>query len=409
MRSKRSLPCLVVLLALPWLPATAATPVAQVRVAFDREAITASRATGVADTASGRAVSADDPVRMASISKLAVAIAVMRMVEAGQLDLDADVSPLLGWTLRHPAHPDVPISLRLLLSHTSGITDAAGYWQVPLDGEVRDLLADPRAWDAAHAPGGWFRYANLNFPLVAAVMERASGERFDLLMRRLLFEPLNLDACFGWVTCSDAAVSHAVVQYDAQGAPATDDLRGARPACPVRPARDGGCDLSLWRPGANGALFSPQGGMRISANGLARIGQLLLRGGELDGVRLLRPASVEALFAPQWTLVDGNGVTAEEDDSGQSRAGFFCRYGLATQSLATPVPGCHNDLFGDGVARVGHSGSAYGLLSGLWLDRAAGTGVVYFATGMEDAAPGRHSAFTAIEEAMARGQDDAPR
>jgi CubicO group peptidase (beta-lactamase class C family) len=402
MPSTRALPCL---LALLWLPvaAAAATPVAQVRAAFDRDAITASKATGVADTASGRAVGADDPVRMASISKLAVAIAVMRMVEAGQLDLDADVSPLLGWTLRHPAHPDVPITLRLLLSHTSGITDAAGYWQVPLDGEVRELLADPRAWDSAHAPGGWFRYANLNFPLVAAVMERASGERFDRLMQRLLFEPLRLDACFGWPTCSDAAVARAVVQYDAHGTPATDDLRGARPACPVRPARDGTCDLALWRPGANGALFSPQGGMRISANGLAKIGRLLLGDGAVDGVRLLEPASVEALFAPQWTLAEGNGVTAEEDDSGQSRAGFFCRYGLASQSLATPVPGCRNDLFGDGVPRVGHSGSAYGLLSGLWLDRAAGTGVVYFATGMEGAAPGGHSAFTAIEEAMARG------
>ena len=113
----------------------------------------------------------------ATIDFVPVYLAALREPTAGQLDLDADVSPLLGWTLRHPAHPDVPISLRLLLSHTSGITDAAGYWQVPLDGEVRDLLADPRAWDAAHAPGGWFRYANLNFPLVAAVMERGIGPK----------------------------------------------------------------------------------------------------------------------------------------------------------------------------------------------------------------------------------------
>ena len=402
--SHRSLTCLLTLLCLP-ATVIAAAPVAQVRVSFDHHAVTTTRAAGLADVARGRQVSADDPVRVASISKLVVAIGVMRLVEAGQLDLDADVSTLLGWELRHPDHPGVPITLRLLLSHTSALTDEAGYWQVPLDGELRDLLADPRAWDHAHAPGTYFRYANLNFPIIASVMERASGERFDRLMRRLVFEPLALDACFGWNTCSEAAIARAVVLYEAPGGePSNDNLGGQRPACPVQRARDGSCDLSMWKPGSNGGMFSPQGGMRISANAMARIGRLLLRGGEVDGVRLLRPESVATLFAPQWTLVDGNGVTAEEDDSGQSRAGFFCRYGLAAQTLATPRPGCHDDPFGDGVERVGHAGSAYGLLSGLWLDRAAGTGVFYFATGVANAPVGKASAFTTIEEKLARGE-----
>ena len=399
----RRLACLLALLGLP-AATLAAGPVAQVRVTFDREAITTSRTAGLADAAAGREVTADDPVRVASISKLVVAIGVMRLVEAGTLDLDADASTLLGWELRHPGHPDVPVTLRMLLSHTSGLTDEAGYWQVPLDGALRDLLADPRAWDPAHAPGTYFRYTNLNFPLVASVMERATGERFDRLMRRLVFEPLALDACYGWATCSDAAIARAVVLYEtAGGKPVNDDLHGQAPACPVMRARDGGCDLSRWQPGVNSGMFSPQGGMRISAAGLAKIGRLLLRGGEVDGVRLLRPESVDILFAPQWTLVDGNGVTAEEDDSGQSRAGFFCRYGLAVQTLATPRPGCHDDPFGDGVERVGHAGSAYGLLSGLWLDRKAGTGTAYFATGVANAEPGSASAFSAIEERLARG------
>src|SRR5690606_18163054 len=63
-------------------------PVAAVRVAFDRDGITDARARGMADLASGREVTADDPTRMASISKLVVAIGVMRLVEAGTLDLD---------------------------------------------------------------------------------------------------------------------------------------------------------------------------------------------------------------------------------------------------------------------------------------------------------------------------------
>lgn len=384
---------------------TSQTPVAVVRVAFDRDGVTATRADGHADLAAGRAISADDPVRTASISKLVVAIGAMRLAEAGALDLDADASPLLGWTLRHPRYPDVPITLRMLLSHTAGLTDAAGYYQVPLGGELKTLLDDPRAWDDAHPPGSFFRYANLGFPLVAATMERATGERFDRLMDRLVLRPLGLAACFNWAGCDDATAARAVVLYDADGTPVRDDHHGGRPDCAVVVAEGEPCDLRRWRAGANGALFSPQGGLRISANGLAKIGRLLLGEGEVDGVRLLSPASVRELATPQWTFDGDNGITFEEDDSGQGRKGAKCRYGLAVHVLATQREGCHDDPFGDGAQRVGHAGSAYGLLSGLWIDRASGTGVAYFATGVPDAAPGRHSAFTAIEEAMAR---DAP-
>lgn len=379
-----------------------AQPIATVRVVFDREGITGIRVAGLADVAAGRKVTAGDPVRVASISKLVTAIGVMRLVEQGKLDLDADVSELLGWPLRHPAFPDRPVTLRLLLSHRSGLTDAAGYYAVPLGSELRAILDDPRAWDDAHAPGTYFRYTNLNFPLVAMVMEAATGERFDRLMDRLVLRPLGIEGCFNWDACSEATAARAVVLYDAAGKPVRDDNRGHKPGCAVVVSDDGNCDLSRWRPGVNGALFSPQGGLRISANGLARIGQLLLGDGSMDGVRFLQPASVQTLVQPLWTYASGTGMTFEED-SGPDR-GFFCRYGLATQTLATPREGCRDDPFGDGVARVGHSGSAYGLLSGLWVDRGAGTGVAYFATGLPGERAGGHSAFSATEEQLARGR-----
>lgn len=384
--------------------ADAAGPVASVRVAFERDGITATSVDGLADVVAARKITADDPVRIASISKLVAAIGVMRLVEAGKLDLDVDVSKSLGFALRNPAFPDTPITLRLLLSHRSSLTDAAGYYAVPLDGQVQDILNDPRAWDSAHAPGAFFRYTNLNFPLVAAVMEKATGERFDQLMDRLVLQPLGLQACYNWATCDEATVARAVVLYDADGKPVRDDHHGHRPDCPVNTARDGSCDLSHWRAGANGSLFSPQGGLRISGNGLAKIGRLLLGSGSVDGVRLIKPDSVQTLLQPVWTYAPGNGLTAEEDDSSQASQGATCRYGLATQTLATPRDGCRDDPFDDGIARVGHSGSAYGLMSGLWIDRKAGTGVTYFATGMADAPPGRHSAFAAIEEELARGK-----
>ena len=395
-----SLRWIIFLMLLLSIDARATGPVATVRVAFERGGVTDIRVHGLADKATGRKVSADDPVRIASISKLVTTLGVMRLAEAGKLDLDADASDLLGWRLRNPAFPQTPITLRLLLSHRSSLTDAAGYWQTPLGGELRDILRDPRAWDTKHAPGRYFRYTNLNSPLVAQIMERATGERFDQLMQRVVLQPLGIDACFNWALCSDATAARAVVLYDADGKPVKDDNHGRKPDCPVMPASDGSCDLSQWHAGENGALFSPQGGLRISANGLARIGQLLLDDGRIDGRRLLKASSIQAMATPAWQYRPGNGLTWEED-AGDADAGFFCRYGLAVQTLATRVPGCRDDPFGDGVARVGHSGSAYGLQAGLWVDREGGTGVVWFATGMPDEREGGKSAFSAVEEALA--------
>src|SRR5690606_23932118 len=148
-----------------------------------------------------------------------------------------------------------------------------------------------------------------------------------------------------------------------------------------------------------------------SANGLARIGRLLLGEGMFEGVRLLSPESVRTLATPLWRYAPGQGLTHEED-TGDLGNGFFCRYGLAVQTLATPVEGCRDDPFGDGVARIGHSGSAYGLQAGLWLDRASGTGSAWFLTGMPGERLDGQSALSAAEESLARGalaSDAAPR
>ena len=233
--------------------AHAGDPVARVRVSFDRHGETSVHTEGLADIGAQRALSADDPARIASISKLVTTIGAMRLVEAGQLNLDADVSGLLGFSLRNPAFPQVPITLRMLLSHTSSLTDRAGYWNVPLGQDIRSITGKPEAWDSQHAPGTYFRYTNLNFPLVAQMMEAASGERFDRLLRRLVLFPLKLDACYNWSGCSDAAISRAVVLYDDAGKPQKDDLHGKRPNCMVIAAADGSCDLSRWAPGKNGS------------------------------------------------------------------------------------------------------------------------------------------------------------
>src|SRR3546814_7950504 len=103
-------------------------------------------------------------------------------------------------------------------------------------------------------------------------------------MDRLVLDPLGIEGCFNWTGCSDATLARAVVIYNGEGEPNKDDLHGKRPDCEVSKAEDGSCDLSQWRAGENGGLFAPQGGLRISANGLARIGRMLLSEGRFEGV-----------------------------------------------------------------------------------------------------------------------------
>ncbi len=364
---------LILCLALAGCATVPAAPVpgpATAWASFDRNGIVRSGASGPADRARGRALTIDDPVRIASISKLAVAIGVMRLVEQGKLDLDRDVSDYIGWPLRNPGFPERPITLRLLLSHRSSLKDDIEYWNIPLGATLQQTLANPVAFDPAHAPGSYFRYSNLGFPVIASVMEKATGERFD---------------------AGPGAIARAVVLYAPDGTVIRDDLGGRPPACPV--LAPNGCDLAGYRIGDNGALFSPQGGLRISVRDLATVGRMLMSGGRHNGRRFLSAASVTMLTTPLWTYDGTNGATED---------GFYCAYGLAMQLLPVAQPGCRDDLFGGGRAMWGHAGDAYGVRSGLWIDPVRHTGIAFFSTTNGDDPPrGAHSAFRAIEEQLA--------
>ena len=363
----------------------------------DRHRIRRAEAHGLADIAAGRPLQTNSPIRVASVSKLVVAVAVWRLAEQGRLDLDRDVGLYLGWPLRHPAHPDTPVTLRQLLSHTSGIVDGPGYG-FALEERLQNKLTAGH-WGPG-APGGRFEYANLNYGIIATVMEAATGERFDRLMTRLVLAPLQIDAGYNWQGASDAAIARAAVLYrkgadEAHWNPAgpwvaqVDDLHGQRAACPVRSVA--GCDLAGYRPGTNATIFSPQGGLRIAIPDLARIGQLLLRGGEVGGVRLLKPATVKAMFTPVW---QAGGTVPGDDYHGQMLcygAGFHCLSGRRG-GTDQPVPNAR---------WWGHLGEAYGLLAGLWVDPARGRVIAYALTGTADdpfRAPQVASAFASAED-----------
>jgi len=350
--------------ALPPAPAT-------VVVAFDRDSIRPLIVEGEVDRETGRAVEANDPVRIASISKLIMALATLRLVDEGKVDLNADVSDYLGWHLRSPNFPDAKVTLAQLLSHRSGLRDNAGY-VIPLGESLQAKLSDPEAWYADAPPGeAPFEYANLGSPVVATVLEAATGERFDHIMERTIFAPLGVEACLNWIGCSEEQIARAVVLYRDTGEVARDDAADLPPNCPIPVAEGVKCSLDNYMPGTNGSIFSPQGGVRIGMMDLAKIGQAFL---PLNSEFLSESAQHEIAMHIVF-----NAPVRQE---------FFCEYGLAMHQIEVSDVECQDRLFSDGLVRIGHAGEAYGLRSGLWYSRATNKGFAYFTT----AVPPRQSA-----------------
>jgi CubicO group peptidase (beta-lactamase class C family) len=329
---------------------------AMVNIRFDQKAILSTEIAGEAGV-KGRAVTADDPVRVASISKLVVALAVMRLVDQGTLNLDTDVSTYLRWQARNPAFPDTAITLRQLLTHRSGLRDTVDYI-LPLDGNLPTLLANAQAWEAQYAPGAYFKYANLNSPLIAAIMENATGERFDRLVARLVLKPLNIDACFNWgAGCRTGRRAQAVTLLRTNGDLARDVAITGEDPCPVAPAADGSCDLGRYPLGRHGSAFSPQGGLRIAPAGLVRLGQVMLS----NGRPLLSRKAFAEMTRVQWRF-DGK--------NGDDEQGYFLRYGL----------GVHGMTDNQGQQWLGHVGEAYALRAGFWVNMRAKRGLVRYVT-----------------------------
>jgi CubicO group peptidase (beta-lactamase class C family) len=362
------------------------------------------------DPATGRiAVPATEKTlyRVASISKLVTTLGALRLVESGKLTLDGDISAVLGYPVRNPHFPEVPITLRMLLSHTSSLRDDAGYyWEAPATlqsvlqpgGERHGTGA---MWSKSTPPGAGFCYANLPWGVVGTLMERATGERFDRLMQRLVLRPLGLKGGFHPADFDAPTLARTATLYrkrqviagrevwrpDGPWVAQVDDYSGTRPV-----PRAG----SDYRIGSNGTAFSPQGGARLSAVGLARIGQMLINGGALDGRRLLRPQTVDLMLSAQWP---GQDVHADCGDARQ----LFNSWGLGVQRFIDRTGAGRGDRLveGGGFTAVGHLGDAYGLTSALVLNRERRVAMVYLVGGVgfdPQSRPGIYSGLHRYEE-----------
>lgn len=284
----------------------------------------------------------NDLFRIASISKSFTATAAMQLVDKGLISLDDDVSDLIGFRLRNPNFPDKPVSLKMLLSHTAGLRDALGYFNLDVinPGKNPDHA---KAWHN-YPPGGGYEYCNMGFNLTGTILEKISGVRFDNYIRENIIKPLSLNGDYN-IDSLDNTLFTTLYGVDSAG------NFVPQPAAYKSRAKD--ID-SGYVAGYSTPLFSPTGGMKISARDLARYMIMHMNSGTAEGKQIISPESSAMMQTPV--------VEVDENNS----------YCLALTKTRNLIPG---------ELMTGHTGSAYGLYSAMFFEPQKKFGFVMITNG----------------------------
>ena len=266
------------------------------------------RGFGSAD-GSGRPVTVDTPFVLGSVTKSFTALAVMQLVDAGKVSLEAPIARYVP-ELRLAGGAERRITVRQLLNQTSGIPGLAGgrLLRSVGDGTLLDATRELDGTKLAGPPGAQFEYANGNYVLLGLVIERGSGESYGDYIQRRIFEPLGMRNSFASPDAAKAAglaVGHRYwFGFPVAHGPTSPDA--------VRPA---------------GYLMS-------SAADMARYLAMYLNGGVLDGQRIISRQALEKMFTPV-----GAGELGPWADQQETRYGMGWFVGGPWQEPALLHPG----------------------------------------------------------------------
>jgi CubicO group peptidase (beta-lactamase class C family) len=303
-----------------------------------------SNSFGYNNVEQSRMLANSDIFRIASISKSFSATSIMQMVEAKKISLDDDFGKLVGFKIRNPNFPDQVITLRMVMSHTSSINDSQGYFN--LDVINPDKNPDWAKSYNTYAPGSDYEYCNLAYNMIGAVIERVSGERFDNYVKNHVLTPLGLYGGYN-VDSLDKGKFVTLYDYDAKN-------KKYIPSPQAYTSRS--AEISKYVMGYTTPIFSPTGGMKISATDLAKYMVMHMNGGKANGTRIISKKSSKTM---QTKIAD------EEN------------YGLAL--------GVNRDDVIPGVKMTGHTGSAYGLYSIMFFNPKEDFGFVVIVNGSSTA------------------------
>jgi len=304
------------------------------------------RAYGKRDLEAGLPMEKDTICRIYSMSKIVTSVAVLSLLEEARFRLDdpigdylpelARMKVLTGGTVEKPLLADakVPITIRHLLTHTSGLTYDFG------DGTIDKIFREVKPFEAAsmgeflqrvsrlplaHEPGERFTYG-VSTDVLGALVEKVSGRGLAEFLEERIFRPLGMkDTGFG-----------------------VPEAKRGRLAKVYEKSPDGGLRPVKWllerEPVLLPKLLSGGGGLFSTTGDYLRFMQMLLNGGELDGARVLSPKTVELMMANHLTFASrpfrdnpsegfGLGGAVRVDlarDGGLGSVGQFGWSGMAT-------------------------------------------------------------------------------
>ena len=224
--------------------------------------------------------------RIASVTKWVTAIGLMTLYDQGKLDLDRDISDYLPFRVRNPAYPETPITARMLLSHTSSLSPDASKYRP--EWESISTTYDP-VFDESVKPGTKYAYADYNGALFGCLIEAITGESVQNYMDRTVFKPLGVTAAYS-------------PKFLPAGTP-TKDLLKENGTVGLSVADDLSFNYNNTADprGNNGYTV---GGLYISTLGMTKLAQMMLSGGELNGVRILNRSTVSLMEADQPGLAE---------------------------------------------------------------------------------------------------------
>ena len=279
--------------------------------------------------------------RIASISKSFTATAIMQLIEKRKLSLDDDISPLVGFIVRNPSFPEQPITLRMVLSHRSSINDSQGYFSLDAINPAKN--ANWKKCYNAYAPDSGYQYCNLNYNMAGAILERISGVRFDQYIQQNILQPLNLLGGYN-VDELDNQLFAQIYEYNRDSA----RFMFSQGAYASRKK-----ELETYTLGYSTPIFSPTGGMKISAPDLAKYMMMHANYGKYNGKRIIAKKSARKM---------------------QTMYSVKEQYGLALSK---------SDNLIEGKTLVGHTGSAYGLYSIMFFEPKEKFGIVVISNGCD--------------------------
>ncbi len=304
--------------------------------------IVALEAFGLADIASGRPMRKDSVFWIASMTKPITAMGVLMLVEEGKLRLDDPVEKHLpafkGQKLASPAGlvaPARPVTVRDLLTHTSGLSSAMPTAaNQPVDTVPLAAMADLSGrTPLVSAPGAKWAYSNTGMNALGRLIEVVSGQPYAEFVQKRFLEPLDMNSTSFWPDVTLQASLATPYRKDK----VTGELVAAGNSRFTQPLQD------------RKRTAIPAGGLFSTANDLAQLYQMILRGGELDGHRFLRPETLKLMATNQ--LGEMPRVSFAEG----------MRMGLGFHIVGTPV-GVTESL---SPGSFGHGG-AYGTQA--WID-----------------------------------------